>query len=437
MNALGLVGILVGLAFLIFAIYKGYSLVIAAPIATIIVALFNGMPFIESLFTADKSYTAYLAAFLKGNLMVFLFGAILAKYMDKSGAAVAIAVKLMEVVGTTSPYRALVSLFVISAALTLGGINIFVVIFILIPLAKPIFKRYDISWKLVVPPIFGGGATFTMTMIPGAPSLHNIVPSNALGTPLTAAPLLGITSTVAAIAFLLWYMGHTLRKSQKKGEVYELVDEASGQPSVFDRPRPSFLVSILPIATLLALILGLSFVKQIIIYALIVAILMSAVLFRSYVNQKETINQGTADSLTSVMATGSTIAFGSFAVAVPAFSSIFDAIVGIPGNPYLGLMTGTMVLAAITGSSVGAEGIAVTAFAPTYVDMGLNPETIHRAIAISGGTSLLPHCGFLNVFNGLAGFTLKDTYGRSLIAFHMPHYIGMVIVLLMTSVGLA
>ena len=47
--------------------------------------------------------------------------------------------------------------------------------------------------------------------------------------------------------------------------------------------------------------------------ALLIATVMSAVLFRSYITQKDVINQGTAESLTSVMATGSTIAFGSFA----------------------------------------------------------------------------------------------------------------------------
>ena len=61
---------------------------------------------------------------------------------------------------------------------------------------------------------------------------------------------------------------------------------------------------------------------------------MSAVLLRSYITRKDVIKQGTAESLTSVMATGSTIAFGSFAVRVPAFAAVFDAILAIPGNPY-------------------------------------------------------------------------------------------------------
>lgn len=436
MEALGLIGIVAGLAFLVAAIYKGYSLVIAAPLATMIVVLFNGLPFIGGMFGAENSYMSGLAAFIKGNFAVFLFGAILAKYMDKSGAALAIAQKLMSLVGTSSPYRALVSLFVIASVLTFGGINVFVVIFILIPMAVPIFKQYNISWPLVIIPIFGGGATYTMTMMPGSPSLHNVVPSNALGTSLTAAPLVGIVTSAAAIAFLLIYMKLALSRSQKRGEVFEATVD-TGNADMFAREKPSFLVSILPVATLLILILALSAVNQIIIYALLISTVMSAVLFRRYITQKDVINQGTAESLTSVLTTGSTIAFGSFAVGVPAFGAVFDAILAIPGNPYISLSVGTMVLAGITASSVGAEGIAVRSFAPTYLDMGLNPETIHRDIAISAGTSLFPHNGFLAVFNGLAGLTLKQSYVRAFISLHFPHYIGIVILIIMASLGLA
>lgn len=436
MEGLGLIGIVAGLAFLVLATYKGYSLVIAAPMATMIVVLFNGLPFIDGMFGPENSYMSGLASFIRGNFPVFLFGAILAKYMDKSGAALSIAEQLMALVGTSSPYRALVSLFVIASALTFGGINVFVVIFILIPMAKPIFKQYDISWPLVIIPIFGGGATYTMTMMPGSPSLHDVVPSNALGTPLTAAPLVGIVTSLAAIAFLLLYMKLALVGSQRRGEVFE-AEIAVGDAGTALPEKPTFLLSMLPIVTLIVMIVALSGINQIIIYALLVAIVMSAVLFRSFITHKDVINQGTAESLTSVMATGSTIAFGSFAVGVPAFAGVFDAILAIPGNPYISLSVGTMVLAGITASSVGAEGIAVKSFAPTYVDMGLNPETIHRAIAISAGTSLFPHNGFLAVFNGIAGLTLRNSYVRAFISLQFPHYIGIIILIIMASLGLA
>ena len=67
MEALGLIGIVAGLAFLVAAIYKGYSLVIAAPVATMIVVLFSGVSFIGSIFGPEQSYMSGLAAFILGN----------------------------------------------------------------------------------------------------------------------------------------------------------------------------------------------------------------------------------------------------------------------------------------------------------------------------------------------------------------------------------
>lgn len=291
MNILGLIGILLGILTIILFITKKFSVIVAAPIATIVVLLLNDVPILASIFGQENSYMTALASFIASNFAIFLLGSILAKYMHKSGATVSIADKIMSIVGTKNPYNALVALFIISALLTYGGVNVFVIIFALIPMAKPIFKKLNISWKLVTIPIFGGTSTFTMTMLPGAPSLHNIVPSNALGTPLTAAPV------------------------------------------------------------------------------------------------------------------------------IPAFMGVFQMIQSIPGPPVLSLMIGTGLISGVTASAVGAIGIAVSNFSPFYLDMGLSPDTIHRAIAIaSGALAIVPYSGFLIIFNSLTGLTMKDTFKNGFIS---------------------
>ena len=45
-----------------------------------------------------------------------------------------------------------------------------------------------------------------MTMLPGTPSIQNVVPSTYLGTTVTAAPLIGIVASVVAIVVGIWYM---------------------------------------------------------------------------------------------------------------------------------------------------------------------------------------------------------------------------------------
>ena len=303
--------------------------------------------------------------------------------MDKSGATISIADKILSLVGNKNPYKALVALFIISAILTYGAINVFVVIFALIPMAKPIFKKLNLSWKLVTIPVFGGTSTFTMTMLPGATSLHNVVPSTALGTTLTAAPIIGMVTSVAAIIFILIFMKYSLKQSIKKKETFNLDDKVESSD---DRPKgepPSFIISLLPIVTLLAIILIFSSVENIIIVALIIAILISGVLFRNQIEEhKEVLNQAANESLSSTITTGSTIAFGTMATSVAAFKAVFNLIQSIPGPAVLSLMVGTGLIGGITASAVGAIGISVVNFAPIYLQIGLDTETIHRAIAI-------------------------------------------------------
>lgn len=439
MDILGIFGILLGILTIILFIIKKFNIIIAAPIATIVVLLFNDVNILETVFGKENSYMTALAGFVASNFAIFLLGSILAKYMDKSGATIAIANRVLGVVGTKNPYNALVALFIISALLTYGGINVFVIIFALIPMAKPIFKELNLSWKLVAIPVFGGTSTFTMTMLPGAPSLHNVVPSTALGTTLTAAPLIGIVTSIVAIIFILVFMKISLSKSLRNNEVFN--DDEKGENNVVtsERDLPSFIISLLPIVVLIAIILLFSSVNNIIIVALIVAIILSAILFRKQIEQqKEVLSQGATESVSSTITTGSTIAFGSIATGVPAFKGVFKLIQSIPGPPVLSLMIGTGLISGITASAVGAIGIAVANFAPYYLELGLDPETVHRAIAVgSGALAIVPYSGFLIIFNNLAGLTMKDTFKNAFISISVTSWVAMAVIVIMALLGLA
>ncbi|MER2119694.1 MAG: GntP family permease [Solibacillus sp.] len=439
MDILGIIGILLGILTVILFIVKKHNIIVAAPIATIVLLLFNDVPILESVFGKENSYMTFLAGFVASNFAIFLLGSILAKYMDVGGATVSIANRILSIVGTKNPYNALVALFIISAILTYGGINVFVIIFALVPMARPIFQQLNISWKLVIIPVFGGTTTFTMTMLPGAPSLHNIVPSTALGTTLTAAPLIGIVTSIAAIIFILVFMKIVLNRSLSKNEVFEDRFAAVESPTEQKRELPSFFISLLPIIVLLGTILIFSKVNYIIFIALIIAILLSTVLFRKQIkNQRELLSDGANESVGSTITTGSTIAFGSIATGVPAFKGIFSLIQSIPGPPILSLMVGTGIIGGITASAVGAIGISIANFVPYYLELCLDPETIHRAVAIgSVSLSIVPYSGFLLIFNRITGLTMKESFKNGFIAVCVTHWVAMAIVVIMAVMGLA
>ena len=71
---------------------------------------------------------------------------------------------------------------------------------------------------LIAAVLFAGSCTFTMTCLPGSPQLTNIIPSQYLGTPLTAAPVFGCIAAVALFLMDYAYCEYCARKARKNGE---------------------------------------------------------------------------------------------------------------------------------------------------------------------------------------------------------------------------
>ena len=220
METLGIIGMVVGIIFIIAASFKGLSIVVSAPLAAIIVVLTNQMPFFESLLGVESSFMTELGGFIISTFVLFLLGSILAQYMDQSGASTSIANQVLEWIGLDNEYLALIALVIIGTILTYGGISVFVVIFALVPLARPIFKKLDLNWALVVIPIGIGAGSFTVHSAPGSPSMSNVIPAQAMGTGLSPAIGMSLVSIAATVIFGLLYMYQQLKKSRANNEGY-------------------------------------------------------------------------------------------------------------------------------------------------------------------------------------------------------------------------
>jgi H+/gluconate symporter-like permease len=203
---MGIIGIVIAIIFVIYMAMKGFNILFIAPVASIIVIITNGMELFPSLIGTEASFMTGLASFIINYFSIFLLGGILASYIENSGAAQSIAQKILSITGTEKPFSVLIAITLISAIFTFGGISVFVVLFVIIPLAKPLFKQLNISWSLIVIPLFIGIATVTMTMLPGTPSIQNIIPTNYFDTSVTAAPLMGIVASLIAFTVGILYM---------------------------------------------------------------------------------------------------------------------------------------------------------------------------------------------------------------------------------------
>src|SRR3984885_4150795 len=97
MTAIGLLGILAGLGLLIWLAFRGWSVLLLAPIAALIAALFSR----ESLLAHwTQTFMGSAAGFLSQFFPLFLLGALFGKLMEDSGSVTAIAGFMTRKLGT-------------------------------------------------------------------------------------------------------------------------------------------------------------------------------------------------------------------------------------------------------------------------------------------------------------------------------------------------
>ena len=407
-----LITIVISLILLIVLALRGYSIIIIAPVVSLFVMVTNGLPILE---TFQETYMSGFINYVKNYFLIFLFAAIFGKLMDDSGAARQIANLLLKIIGKESKYKVLVAVMIICAFLTYGGVSLFVVIFAVLPIAKPLFKELEIPWHLFMAPFFTGIGTFTMTMLPGTPSVQNIIPTNYLGTTVTAAPLLGIIAAVFVILINLWYMKFALKRSEARGETYSSMknpdngEEESIKDIYAGRKLPNPVISLIPP---IALLVTLNLFEVQIIYTLMGVVVLTTILFWRYIEiKRDTINNGTTSAVLPIINTSADVGYGSVIAITAGFTIFNDAMASIPGSPLISLFIATTALAGITGSSSGGLGIAMEALSQTYLNLGLNPEAMHRVAAVaSGGLDSLPHNGAVITILVASKLTHKDAY---------------------------
>ncbi len=437
MSTLAFMGIVFSIVFIVVATIRGYHIIFTAPLATLIVLLTSRASVVDGLLVGEQSYSFYLGQFLANYFFMFFLGALLGRLMDRSGAAESLARAVLRMIGSHRPYGVMLGILLIASLLTYGGVSIFVVLFTLVPLCRPIFQSLDIKWSLVTIPIMLGSSTFTMSMLPASPAIQNVIPSQVLGTPLTAGAGLGILTASLTLIYGMIYMHMQLKSSLKKGESFASDPgfKGGGQAAEEDsQSLPTLLQSVLPLILMIGCILIFSSVDQIIIAALALANLSCLALNykRLWPQFKTIIQQVSTSSLVPLFVTGSSIAYGSVLTHMPVFQKIIEKIIGLPLSPATILALLAMVLTFVTASAAGSIGIIMNQFADIFLQAGLTPAFIHRFTAIASATTTsLPYGGVIMNFNQLTGLSLADTYHHTLIVVGGSHLLMTLLLLLL------
>jgi H+/gluconate symporter-like permease len=462
---MGLAGILFGLGALVWLSFRGWSILLLAPGAALAAALFAGEPLLAHW---TQTFMGAAGGFLAQFFPLFLLGALFGKLMEDSGSVGAIARFMTEKLG---PQRAILAVVLAGALVTYGGVSLFVAFFVLGPMAQALFRAADIPGRLMPGAIMLGTSTFTMSALPGTPSIQNAIPMPFFGTTAFAAPGLGIIAAAIMLGFGLWWLGRAEAAARRRGEGFgtatavaaeavaedPLLRERATTASSFDPPEarrgrvsdsaPGIGIAALPLAVvvLVNLVMSMILLPRLdtsflaeerwggiplgsvsgvwsVIVALAAAIGVLVTLNRKrFTALRETVDAGANASVLPVLSVASLVGFGAVVAAMPAFAAVRDWVLGIGGGPLVSLAVAINVLAALTGSASGGMTIALDALGATYMqlaaELGIDPGLMHRVAVIGAGTlDTLPHNGAVVTLLAVCGSTHRQSYLDILVA---------------------
>lgn len=415
----GVIGLLLAIAFLMIFAYKGLGALPLAVFGSLVVILFNGMN-VWTTITGDF-VNGYVSAFTS-YMVLFVASAFYAKLMDVSGAATSIGNLFTKWFGIK--HVVLVGIIIVGV-LTYGGISLFVVIFAAAPILFTMFKKADLPRHLTVICFSAGSSTFSMTCLPGSPQLSNLVATEYLGTTLNAAPVMGIICGLAMFVMCAFYGEWASKKAKLRDEHWSYPDNVDPKNYEVDPSQlPAAWKGMVTIVVLIAIIiigskLGVN-ATLIAVIAMLVGSVLTIVLNadrffgKSKINWIKLFTDGMTSGVTAIGGIAAILGFGAVVKAAPAYQRICDWLLGLHMNPLVLAVVVTCVICGIAGGSSSGQRIMYETMTPTFLASGANLPVLHRLVAIaSGSLDTLPHSSGLFLVYDMLGLNHKNAYRHS------------------------
>lgn len=433
MEFIGLIGSVV---LLIWLALRGVEIVFAAVLCSLIVIVTNGLPIAEGI-TDFYSFGPLGAFTFAGKFfLLFIAGAMFGRVMGDSQAAASIALAL---VGRLGAHRALWIATLSCALLTYGGVVVFVVIFAMYPLGLRLLQEADIPKRLLCAALALGAGTFTLSALPGTPSVQNVISAVALETDLFAGGWLGMVGGIVMFCVGMWYLERQRVLAAKNGEHFVPGPRdpiSSGDED--DRDTPPWQLAILPLMVVLMTIMLPRLITLLMDEATLdtggwpfellrfaagqpivwpsVALLLGTLLAVSLFPKMRrggliVMGQGVNDAIFPLINTAAVIGFGGVVTHTAGFEEFTRMMLDSALPPLLSLFASVSLVSAITGSASGGLQIFMQTMAPAYLEMGLDVGVVHRiATMASGGFDSLPHCGSVVAMLTITGMTHREAY---------------------------
>ncbi len=380
-----------------FACYRGYSMVLAAPLASILILLTSGLPVTEGLFV---TFAGSAGGTFQNLLFTFIAVSVFSQVMIETKATD----DLAEWIALHIPAEyAPASVCVLSALLTLGGMVAIGVYQVAAPVAISLCRKANYSRDIGLAGMICGAWSFVLCA-PYTPSSHNTVCIELMGTDMGAGAVPGLAACammgILDICYLVWQA----RRWRKKGRTFgnnagdtgwrgEMTEgEGCGRRAVR---------AVLPILLVLMLYNLCAFPIQAALFAGAAA---GALLHvrrlppRRWLRLTESgFLKGVGNIATVSLAGG----LGGVLMETPAFQYLLEHLGSMEIQPYLLAFGAGAVMSVCTGSAINALNTVIPYLMPlfaSYGASGISMGYLHRMLcmgALSLGT--MPYNGSLQV----------------------------------------
>lgn len=436
---LGVVGIVVALAVLVYLTFKGWHMGVVAIVSSLIIILTSGMDIWTSI---TEGFTPSFTSFAGNWFLVFALAAVFGKVMDLGGASMSIARNTVRVLGKN---QIVLIVLVVSLILSYAGIGVFVIAFTMYPICLALFKEADIPKKIFPGLMLAIPATVCMVFLPGTPSTQNLIPAEFFGTSIYAAPMIGIITSIVVFVLDYLFYNWVVKRCAARGEHF-VPGEGDVIPDLNDeevlKGLPSAGAAFAPIVVLIIAIFvfqkGFGYAANYsVCLATTIAIVLGIFLYRGKFNVKEVCTSGISNGLNALMVTSCIMGFGGVVTASPTYTACTEWLLSLDMSPIMLMFLSINVICMITGSSTGGLNIFLNSMGEYLLTTGINTQILHRLSAIaSAGLDAMPHASGVVLANSIAKTDMIDTYKYTFISQCLIPIVGFGVAVLLYAVGI-
>lgn len=404
---LSAIGLIIAVALFIAMIIKGVDMVTSAVVTAAIILLTSGLDFWEGLLT---TFSAGAGSFCTSWFIILALGGIFGELVNQTGLATKIAKSLSAALGAK---RVGLIMLICTFFITLLGINGYIMVFVLYPIADSLLRENKMDRRLLPFLMICGGAnanSFAFSM-----DICNVIPSNFLGTSLGVAPGLSVIFSVITCTWYVLYFNYAQKKSMAKNTPEELLAMYPDDAVVLaDDQLPGLVVSLLPFVLVLAVVVattGMGTNPSLACGLLTGVLVIIITQFKKIKNLKGTLKSGGTSGLSTMLTVAAVVGLSKVLTAAPAFAAVQQFVLNITLPLYFKTWIGTMICGALTGSAITAETLFLESFGNEFLAAGANINALHRICAEAGITlNKLPNASPVVMETSVCKCTLAESY---------------------------